>query len=166
MTNDAAPIDPGTRPPGAAERLRPALVMGLYIGSLLIIVMVGALLLANRMPRLERYAFERNAASYGTFVILMLIPILVFLKHPLQMFLSAIVAWVLFVAAYNVTGLYFRNLFDVLRTPFVALIEGGVVYGVAAVLCWVAEMAFHARHHAMAPRRRRAQDHGLVRHHR
>jgi hypothetical protein len=166
MTSGSRPSAPESRAREDAQRFRPALVTGLYTGVLLIIVMVGALVVANRIPRLEPYALERNAASYGSFVILMLVPILMFLKRPLQMFLSAIVAWVLFVAAYNLTGFYFRSLFDVLRTPFVALIEGTVIYGVAAVLCWVAGMALHARRHAMAPRRRRAQQDDMVRHHR
>jgi hypothetical protein len=166
MTIESLPFGRESRARDDAERFRPALVMGIYTGALLIIVMLGALVAANRIPRLEPYALERNAASYGSFVILMLVPVLVFLKRPLKMFLSAIVAWVLFVGAYNLAGFYFRNLFDVLRTPFVALIEGAVLYGVAAVLCWVTAMALHARHHAIAPRRRRVQQDEPARHHR
>jgi len=65
------------------------------------IAMLAALVGANRVPRLEPYALERNAASYVAFAILMLVPIVVFLKRPLQMFVSAIIAWVLFAAAYS-----------------------------------------------------------------
>jgi uncharacterized membrane protein YdjX (TVP38/TMEM64 family) len=66
------------------------LITGLYMGSLLIIVMLGALVAANRIPGLERYALERNAASYSLFVLFMLIPVFRFLNRPLQMFASAI----------------------------------------------------------------------------
>jgi hypothetical protein len=145
------------------ERLRPALMTGVYVGALLILVMSAALAAANRVPALERYALERNAASYGTFVILLLIPVVRFLKRPLHLFVSAIVAWVLFVGAYNIAGFYFRDLFD-MRTPFQALIEGGVLYGVIAVTIWVMRMALYARRHAIAPGRRRVHD--VVHHHR
>jgi hypothetical protein len=146
-----------------AEGLRSALITGVYVGALLILVMSAALVAANRVPRLEPYALERNAASYGAFVVFLLIPVVRFLKRPLQMFVSAIVAWVLFVGAYNIAGFYFRDLFD-MRTPFEALIEGGVLYGIAAVGIWVAKMGFHARTHSIAPRRRRV--HHIAHHHR
>jgi hypothetical protein len=38
------------------------------------------------------------------------------------------------------------------------LIEGAIFYGVCSVGSWVGEMALHARHHAIAPRRRRRSD--------
>jgi len=144
------------------DRLRPALMTGVYVGALLILVMSAALVAANRVPALDRYALERNAASYGAFVILLLIPVMRFLKRPLHMFVAAIVAWVLFVGAYNIAGFYFRDLFD-MRTPFQALIEGGVLYGIVAVTIWVLRMAFYARRHAIAPGRRRV--HHVAHHH-
>ena len=134
----------------------PALWVGLYLGALLNIVMIAALVAANRAPKLEPYALERNAACYGFFVLLLLIPVVWFLKRPTQMFVAGIVGWVLFSAGYNLAGFYFHNLFDVLRTPLEALIEGAVLYGVAAVLSWVVGMIFHARRHSIAPRRRPA----------
>jgi hypothetical protein len=156
----ATPIETATRALGDPKPSSPALWMGVYLGALLNIVMIAALVAANRFPKLELYALERNAASYGLFVILLLIPVLWFLKRPVQMFTAGIVGWVIFVAGYDIASLYFRNLFDVLRTPLEALIEGGVLYGVAAVLSWVIGMIFHARRHAIAPRRRPAH-HGV-----
>ena len=70
------------------------------------------------------------------------------------MFVAGIIAWVIFSAGYNVAGLFFRSLFDVLRTPLEVLTEGAVVYGVAAVLSWVIIMIIEARRHSIAPRRR------------
>jgi len=86
----------------------------------------------------------------------MMIPVLRFLNRPLQLFASAMIGWVIFVVAYDFSGMYFPNLFQVLRTPFQALIEGAIIYGVCAVGSWVGEMALHARRHTIAPRRRRA----------
>jgi hypothetical protein len=133
----------------------PTLTTGLYMGALLVMVMVGALVAANRLSWLDNRALERNAASYGLFVIFMLIPVCRFLNRPVQMFTSAMIGWVMFVVAYDIAGMFFRNLFQVLRTPFEALLEGAVVYGVIAVGSWVGAMVLHARTHPIMPRRRR-----------
>jgi hypothetical protein len=142
-----------------AEPSRPTLWTGLITGVLLILVLLGALVAANRVPSLERYALERNAASYGLFVIIMLIPVIRFLYQPLRLFGSGMIAWVLFAAAYDVAGTVFRDLFDVLRTPFEALIEGAVIYGTIAVALWVCEMALHSRRHPVLSVGRRALRH-------
>lgn len=132
---------------------------GLYTGALLIIVMLGALVAANRVPALERYALERNAASYTLFVIFMLIPILRFFTRPLSMFVSAMIAWVMFVVTYNIAGIVFHNLFTAVRhTPFMILAEGAAVYGVFAVGSWVGAMILQARHHPIAPRHHRVHE--------
>lgn len=139
-----------------ASSTSPALWTGVYLGAILNVVMIAALVAANRFPNLESYALERNAAFYGIFMLFVLLPVIRFLTHPVRMFTAGIVAWVLFAAGYNLAGFYFHNLFDVLRTPLEVLIEGGVIYGVAAVLSWVVGMIFHARRHPIAPRRRPA----------
>ena len=95
----------------------PAVWTGLYTGSLLVIVMVGALVAANRIPGLERYALERNASSYSLFVIFMLIPVCRFLNRPIQMFSAGIIGWTMFAAAYGALNLaYFLLAFAGLRT--------------------------------------------------
>lgn len=137
----------------------PALWTGVCIGALLNVVMIAALVVANRFPRLESYALERNAVSYSLFVLLSLLPVLRFMKRPKEMFLAGIVGWAIFSAGYNVAGLFFHNLFDVLRTPLEVLTEGAVVYGVAAVLSWVVIMIIKARRHSIAPRRRSSMHH-------
>ncbi len=135
-----------------------AIRTGLYVGALLTVVMLGALVAANRMPAIERYAFERNAACCTLFVLLMLVPVVRFLTRPLQMFGAGLVGWVILVVAYDLTGFYFRDLFQVLRTPLQALVEGTVVYGIFAVGSWVCGMLLHARRHPVAPRRKTASE--------
>lgn len=130
-----------------------ALWTGVYLGAFLNLVMIASLVAANHFPRLEAYALERNGASYGLFLLLLLVPVVLFWRRPVRMFTAGIVAWVLFSAGYNIAGFYFHNLFAVLRTPLEVLIEGGVLYGVAAVLSWVVGMIFQARRHPIAPRR-------------
>jgi hypothetical protein len=141
-----------TRPLGKVTS--PALRTGLYTGALLVLVMVVSLIAANRFPWLENRALERNAACYGLFVLFMLIPVARFWNRPVRMFASGMLSWAMFVIAYDIAGMFFRNLFQILRTPFEALLEGGLVYGVCAVVAWVGGMAFLARH-PIAPRRRK-----------
>jgi len=126
---------------------------GAFTAVLLTVVMFAGLLAANRIPALERYALERNAVCYGLFFVILLLPVVRFLNRPVQMFAAAMLGWVLFVGAYNFAGLFFRDLFRVLRTPFELLIEGAVVYGVCAAGSWVATMLFHARTHTICPDR-------------
>jgi hypothetical protein len=134
--------------------ISPAVRVGLYTGALLTIVMVGSLIAANRLSWLDNRALERNGASYGLFLAIMLIPIFRFLNRPLRMFSSAILAWGIFVIAYDIAGMFFHSLFQALRSPFEALIEGAVVYGVCAVGSWVGGMVLLARLHRVTPRRR------------
>jgi len=141
-----------------ADSAQQALWTGLYTGALLMIVMIGALVAANRIPGLERYALERNGISYSLFTLFMMIPVCRFLTRPWHMFTSAMIGWLIFVVAYDLAGIYFSNLFQVLRNPFQALIEGAIIYGVFAVGSWVGEMILHVRRHPIAPSRRRTND--------
>ncbi len=140
----------------ATKLASPALRTGLYTGALLIIVMAGSLVAANRLSWLDNRALERNAASYGLFLMSMLIPICRFLNRPVRMFASAMIAWSMFVIAYDIAGFFFHNLFQALRAPFDAFLEGAIVYGVCAVGSWVGGMALQARQQPIAPRRRRS----------
>lgn len=143
----------------ASATSHPALRTGIYTGALLVIVMLGALVVANRIPALERYALERNAISYTLFVIFMLIPVVRFWNRPLKMFTSAMIGWTMFVVAYDIAGMVFQNLFESVRhTPFLALTEGAVVYGVCSVISWVGGMVVHARRHPIAPSRKAANE--------
>ena len=134
----------------------PAVRVGLYTGALLTIVMVGSLIAANRLSWLDNRALERNGASYGLFLAIMLIPIFRFLNRPLKMFSSAMLAWGIFVIAYDIAGMFFHSLFQALRSPFEAFLEGAVVYGVCAVGSWVGGMILLTRQQRVAPRRRRS----------
>ena len=145
-----------TEQPSKTKRWHPAVRTGVYTGALLIVAMLAALVAANRFPSLEPYALERNGIFYTFFVLFMLIPVFRFLNRPQAMLGASVIGWLLFVGAYDLAGVYFHSLFDVLRTPFQALVEGAIVYGVFAGGSWVAGMLFHARRHPILPGRRRA----------
>src|SRR5271156_245705 len=153
----------GPAAPAVVESVRaleksasPAVRAGLYAGALLVLVMIISLIAANRLPWLESRALERNAACYGLFVLFMLIPVARFWNRPPRMFASGMLAGAMFVITYDIAGMFFRNLFEILRTPFEALLEGAIIYGVCAVVAWVGGMALLARLSPIAPRRRRS----------
>jgi hypothetical protein len=131
---ESLPNSPRAELPVAVRALTPTLPTraglntGIFTGALLALDMIAALIAANRMPVLESHALERNVAFCGIFVIVMLIPIFRFLNRPVQLFGSAILGWSIFIVAYNLAGMYFSNLFQVLRSPLDALLEGTVVY--------------------------------------
>lgn len=120
--------------------------------------MAVALIVINRVSALEGYALARNAFFIACFCILVVAPICRFLRTPVRMFSSAMIAWVIFVVGYDLAGLYFERLFNSLHQgPFVALIEGGVLYGICAVVSWVVEMIVHACRFSITPDRRPAR---------
>lgn len=143
-----------------ARSSRPVLKCGLYTGLAMVVEMAAALVVINRVPALEPYALERNSFFVGCFFLLTLIPVCRFLRHPVRMFSSAMIAWAIFVAGYDLAGLYFDRLFNALqRGPIEVLAEGAVLYGIAAVCSWVVEMIVHACRHSIAPDRRAATRH-------
>jgi len=149
-----SPITPPAprREPGP---LGQAIRSGVRIGLVLSAIMIVAIVVANRIPALENYALERNALFTTVFVLAALTPILRFRRHPRQMFVAAMVGWVLFVGAYDLAGQFFRDLFEALRhTPFLTLVEGAVVYGICAAGSWVIDMIHEARRHPIVSRRK------------
>ena len=136
----------------------PVLKFGFYTGIAMVAEMAAALVVINRVPALERYALERNAFFMGCFFVLMLAPVCRFLREPVQMFSAAMTAWAIFDAGYYLAGLYFERLFEALhRGPILVLVEGAVLYGIAAVGSWVVEMIVHACRHSISPGRRAAR---------
>jgi hypothetical protein len=152
--NEDSTVESGTTaPPKPFHR---AFAVGLYTGMSLAVVTLGSLVVANRIPALERYALERNAVFYGLFIAILLYPVCRFPRRPKQMIVAALTGWAMFVAAYNLAGWYFRNLFQVLRTPLEAFVEGMAVYGVFAVALWVGSMLLRARRFPILPGHGRA----------
>jgi len=140
-------------------------ITGVTTGSLLVVVMLSALTVTNRIPALEAYALERNAVSYGLFFLVMLVPICRFWNQPLRLFGAAMIGWTMFAAGYDLAGFAFKDLFQVLRrSPLEALLEGTVVYGICAVAVWVITMALHASRHPVGRARHRAVRHSVANH--
>ncbi|MCL5288039.1 MAG: hypothetical protein M1453_08625 [Acidobacteria bacterium] len=132
--------------------LRVGVLTGLYLTA----VMVISVLAATRVGFLEPYADVRNGVAYAAFGFVLLIPIGCFLRAPIKLFAAGICGWAILTVNYALMGLFFVHLHDRLgKTPFHMFILGALVYGVAAVMSWVAGMVLSLREQPIAATRRR-----------
>jgi len=109
--------------------------------------MILALLAANRMPWLSRFAVERIWISYAAFALVMALPPVCFLQAPRRMFICSMLGWSMFTVAYSIAGwFFFSNLFNRLNhDPLKVFVLGSFLYGVVAVGAWVCSLLAAAR---------------------
>jgi len=132
----------------------PCLISGGILGVCMAATAIAWVLIANRVPALDRFAFQRNLAAAVALGLLALVPALRFFKSPARIFLSGIVAWTILAAAYRIMENPFPLLSDRLGA-FHLFMMGAVVFGVMSVALWVAQLILHTRQQALAPARRR-----------
>jgi hypothetical protein len=133
-----------------------ALRVGVLTGAYLCVVMVVAVLAANRVPFLEPFAEIRNWVARGAFFLVMLIPIAFFRRSAVWLFFSAVLGWTLLCLAYWGMGFAFENLHTRLRVlPLNLFVIGACVYGVVAVVLWVITLLLGIRHAPPTAHRRR-----------
>lgn len=131
----------------------PCMILGMVTGACLVGIVAAWLLVANRVPSLAQFAFERNVIAGAAIGIVMLLPFFLFLGSPARIFLSGVVAWAILALAYDVMEILFARLGSRLGA-FHLFILGTVVFGMLAVLDWVALLLFAARRSpAVATRR-------------
>lgn len=117
----------------------PAFSLGVLLGLGFSGIGLAWLLLANRVPRLDQFASERNLGLAIAFVLLGLVPTCRFMKSPGRSFLSGITAWAILTAIYFVTELGFPRLATRL-SAFHLFILGCVIFGFLAALAWVVNL--------------------------
>ena len=113
-----------------------AIRTGVYTGVCLSLVFTAWLVIANQVPFLERFAFERNVAGAGVFVFLAAVPVLRFLRWPGNLVASSVIAWVIFSIVYRILCLIYHGLTNWHSTPQVFMI-GVVSYMMFATLSWI-----------------------------
>jgi hypothetical protein len=131
--------------------------IGVLTGVYLIAIMSVALIAANRLPFLEVLADIRNLACYAAFGLVMLLPVIIFLRKPWCLFTSGFIAWVMFSVAFAGAGQTFTNLFTRLRPPFNVFMIGAVFYGVVAVAFWFVQLVVAMRSHLSAQHHHRGR---------
>lgn len=147
----------GTNLPGS-RRLdflpNAAVRTGVYTGVCLSLVFTAWLVIANQVPFLERFAFERNVAGAGVFVFLAAVPVLRFLRWPGNLLASSMIAWVIFSVVYRILCVIYRGLGD-WHSSFQVFMVGAVSYMIFTTLSWIgaiirrarAAEASHPKHH-------------------
>ena len=135
----------------------PCLKLGALVGVSLAATGAAWVLIANDAPSLQRFAWVRDLTASLAFGALMLVPLFSFVKAPARIFLSGIIAWVVFTTAYGAMEVSFPQPEDRLGA-FHLFMVGAVIFGLMASVAWVALMIFLARQHhhqaAVVTRRR------------
>src|SRR5436309_15157899 len=89
-----------------------AIRTGVYTGICLSLVFTTWLVIANQVPFLERFSFERNVAAAGFFVFLAAVPVLRFLRWPGNLLAASMIVWVIFSLVYRVLCVIYHGLSD------------------------------------------------------
>jgi hypothetical protein len=118
--------------------------MGLYLGVCLSLVLTAWLVVANRVPVLERFAWERNLAGATALGLFAAIPVVRFIRSPGRLLFSGLIAWTILSLSYRANCLYFSGL-STRMGAFHVFMLGCVLYLLAAVISWVAILLWHIR---------------------
>jgi predicted membrane channel-forming protein YqfA (hemolysin III family) len=131
----------------------PCLILGVISGACLAALAVAWLLVANRAPSMGRFTFERDLVAGTLIGVFILLPVFRFLKSPGRIFFSGVVAWSILALTYQVMEIPFQRL-DSRLGAFHLFVLGAVVFGLLAVLDWVALLLLAARQRPVTITRR------------
>jgi hypothetical protein len=132
-----------------------AMRTGVYTGICLSLVFTAWLVIANQVPFLERFAFERNVAGAGVFVFLAAVPVLRFLRWPGNLLPASMIAWMIFSVVYRILGLVYHGLSD-WHSTFQVFMVGAVSYMMFTTLSWIVAIIRRARAAEISHPKRRA----------
>jgi hypothetical protein len=128
---------------------------GVYVGVVLSMVFSGWVIVANRVPVLDRFALVRNLAAVAVLGLIAVIPVLRFWRMPGNLLASSLVAWAIFSLAYRVLCIRFAGLAELLSAVQIFVL-GAVLYMLVVTLSWIwtiirrarASHVSHPNHHA------------------
>jgi hypothetical protein len=118
--------------------------MGIYTGICLSLVFAMWLVLANRVPLLERLALERNIIAVVGLVFFASLPILRFYRSPGDLMVSGLLAWTLLSITYRLLCMVFV-LLDQKYSAFHVFVLGALVYLICATLSWIGMIIWKVR---------------------
>jgi len=143
-------------PKGAHVHLaRSTLWTGLIIGAALSGVAIAWLLVANRVPTLDQMAQLRNLAAGALAVLLLLVPVYRFRRHPSHLFACTLTSWLVVTAIYAILQIPFPRLGMRMGT-FHFFMLGAVILGLASALIWVMHLIAALWNEPAVPARKRA----------
>jgi hypothetical protein len=128
---------------------------GIYTGTSLGLTFSLWIILANRVPFLERFALQRNMAAAVLLGLLAVIPVLRFYRNPGKLLTSCLVGWTVLTFFYRLLCAFFGLLSDKYSTLHIFML-GAVLYMIAATLSWIGTVIWrvrethgsHSNHHA------------------
>jgi len=118
--------------------------VGIYTGICLSLVFGMWLVLANRVPLLERLAPERKVVAGFCLVLLACLPVLKFYRSPGDLLVSGLLAWTLFSITYRLLCMVFV-LLDARYSAFHVFVLGALVYLICATLSWIGTNIWRGR---------------------
>ena len=118
--------------------------VGMYTGICLSIVFAMWLVLANRVPLLERLALGRNIVAVVGLVLFASLPILRFYRSPGDLLVSGLLAWTLLSITYRLLCMVFV-LLNERYSGFHVFVLGAVTYLVFATLSWIGMIIWKVR---------------------
>ncbi len=146
------PSPDNSRPHSSAQTI---IALGLIVGASLSGVAIAWLLVANRLPALDRLAMPRNLAAVALAMIFMLVPFYRFRRHPNHLFTCGLTAWSILTLVYAILQIPFPRLATRMGT-FHFFVLGTILLGLASALLWVLRMVSALWHGHAIPARRRA----------
>lgn len=117
---------------------------GVYVGVCLSAVFCAWVIVANRVPFLERFALVRNLAAVAALGLLAAIPVLRFWRIPGNLLGSGLVAWTIFSVIYRFLCFYFSGL-EVRYGAVHVFMVGAVVYLLVVTIAWIGTIIRRAR---------------------
>jgi hypothetical protein len=121
-----------------------AVRMGVYVGVCLSMVLFSWIILANRVPFLERFALERNLAGAALLGLLAVLPVIRFIRSPGNLLASSLIAWAIFSLAYRLLCIFFE-LLGAKYSAFQIFMLGFIVYMILATISWIGAFVWRVR---------------------
>ena len=118
--------------------------VGIYTGICMSLVLALGLVLANRVPFLERVALERNVIIGVVLALVASLPILKFYRSPWELLVSGLLAWTLLSITYRLLCMVFVLLND-RYSAFHVFVLGAVVYLICGTLSWIGIIIWKVR---------------------
>ena len=118
--------------------------VGIYTGICMSLVLALGLVLANRVPLLERVALERNIVAVIGLALVASLPILKFYRSPWELLVSGLLAWTLLSITYRLLCMVFVLLND-RYSAFHVFVLGAVVYLICGTLSWIGMIIWKVR---------------------
>ena len=122
----------------------PAVRTGIYTGTCLGITLSVWMYIANRLPSLERFASQRNAAAAVMLGLFAVIPAVKYFRDPAKMLTASLIGWTILTVFYRLMCSFYGLLSDK-YSPFHIFMLGAVLYLIAGTVSWIGTLIWRVR---------------------